>query len=135
MKYTTGKKEAIVAFLSENCEKSFSLEEIAERITPDGKGKSTVYRLVAELVDTGDIKRLSDAKTRHCTYQYVGREECHSHLHLKCRDCGKLIHLNDKISSELTCALRTAGGFALDEGCIFYGKCISCAPHGHTHKD
>ena len=97
MKYTTGKKEAIIAFLSENSAKAFTLEEIAAAITPDGKGRSTVYRIVAELLEEGKVHRYSDGKTRHCTYQYTGTE-CHSHLHLKCRECGKLIHLTDKVS-------------------------------------
>ena len=48
MKYNTGKKKQIIELLSENAQTSLTLEEISERVAPDGKGKSTVYRIVSE---------------------------------------------------------------------------------------
>ena len=128
MKYSTGKREQILAFLSENADRSFALFDLAERVTDGGKGKSTVYRIVSELLSEGKIRRLSDGKTRHCTYQYIGNEECHSHLHLKCRDCGQLIHLNDDISHKFSDSVLSFGGFTLEEGCLLFGKCKSCNP-------
>ena len=127
MKYNTGKRERIIRFLRINSEKSFTLEEITMNIVPDGNGKSTVYRIVSELVASGKLKRLSDGKTRHCTYQYVGDENCISHLHLKCRDCGKLIHLRDEISREFASTLLSEGGFMLDAGAMLFGKCADCS--------
>lgn len=126
MKYNTGKKKQILDFLSANAHSAFTLEEIAESIAPDGKGKSTVYRIVSELVEDAVVKRISDGKTRHCSYQYVGSSECKSHLHLKCRDCGKLIHLDKGVSESFASALRESGGFMLEDGCILFGKCTRC---------
>ncbi|MBQ9070014.1 MAG: transcriptional repressor [Clostridia bacterium] len=126
MKYNTGKREQILSFLSENSHRSFELCEIALAITHDGHGTSTVYRIVSELLSEGKVRRLSDGKTRHCTYQYIGSEECHSHLHLKCRDCGKLIHLDEEISHEFCDSVLSIGGFTLESGCMLFGKCESC---------
>ena len=126
MKYNTGKKKQITDLLSLNSQSSFTLEEIVERVAPDGKGKSTVYRVVSELVEEAVVKRISDGKTRHCSYQYIGKGECKSHLHLKCRDCGKLIHLDKKISDTFTEALRESDGFTLEYGCMLFGKCEEC---------
>ena len=142
MKYNTGKRERIIKFLRINSAKAFTLEEISSQIVPDGNGKSTVYRIVSELVYEGKLKRLSDGKTRHCTYQYVGDEACVSHLHLKCRDCGKLIHLCDELSREFANALLSEDGFMLDAGAMLFGKCANCSlqkspkhigSHEHCH--
>ena len=142
MKYNTGKKKQIIDFLSENSSSAFTLEEISDFVAPDGKGKSTVYRIVSELVEESAVKRISDGKTRHCSYQYIGTGECKSHLHLKCRDCGKLIHLNQKISDTFTEALRESDGFTLEYGCMLFGKCDACKDcenethnlHNHSHN-
>ena len=126
MKYNTGKKEAITALLKNNSLKSFSLVEICDAIAQDGKGQSTVYRLVSELVEAGAVRKISDEKTRHCTYQYVGGAECKSHLHLKCRECGRLIHLEKALSSKLLSEVYDAGGFLIESGCMLFGKCREC---------
>ena len=125
MKYITGNREQILDLLSKNDDRSFTIEEIVNCVTSDGKGKSTVYRIVSELTVSGCIKRLSDGATRHCTYQYVGDHECLAHLHLKCRDCGKLIHLDDGISHEFCDALLSCG-FSVEEGSMLFGKCQKC---------
>ena len=134
MKYNTGKKKQITDFLSENAHTAFTLEEISETVAPDGKGKSTVYRIVSELVEAAVVKRISDGKTRHCSYQYIGSCECKSHLHLKCRDCGKLIHLDRNTSENLTAALRENGGFTLEYGCMLFGKCERCEGDENIQK-
>ena len=132
MKYNTGKRKQIIEFLSENSHRAFTLEEISEKVVPDGKGKSTVYRIVSELLEDAVVKRISDGKTRHCSYQYIGSCECQSHLHLKCRDCGKLIHLNKDISESFTEVLRKSGGFTLEHGCMLFGKCESCEAYNEA---
>jgi Fur family ferric uptake transcriptional regulator len=130
MKYTTGKRQRIIDFLSENRERAFTLEEISAALTEDGKGKSTVYRLVSDLVCEEKITRISDGRTRRITYQYVGTESCHAHLHLKCKGCGKLVHLDDEVSEKLGQAVLSVGEFFLDEGALLFGKCKECAEVG-----
>ena len=127
MGYTTGKRERIIDFMSRNKDRAFALEEICDATTDGGKGKSTVYRLVSELVGEGRLTRLSDGRTRHCTYQYVGTEACHGHLHLKCKGCGRLVHLDEKVSEKLEATVLKAGGFLIDEGALLFGKCEKCA--------
>ena len=127
MGYTTGKRKMIIDFLSENRERAYTLEEICAHLTDEGKGKSTVYRLVSELVAEERIARISDGRTRHCTYQYVGGEACHSHLHLRCKGCGKLVHLDKTVSERFERTVRMLGGFLIDEGAFLLGTCESCA--------
>ena len=126
MGYTMGKRERIIGFLSNNHDRSFTLEEICSELTEDGKGKSTVYRLVSELVGEGRITRISDGRTRHCTYQYVGGEHCHTHLHLKCKGCGRLMHLDEEVSASFEKTVELLGGFHIDDGAFLFGTCRDC---------
>ena len=127
MGYMTGNKERILGFLLENANSSYTLEQICAALTTDGKGKSTVYRIVSRLVAEGCVRRLSDGKTRHCTYQYVGGEHCHHHLHLKCKGCGRLVHLGEGESRRFERVLLDIGGFVIEEGTLLFGTCKECA--------
>ena len=130
MGYTTGKRQKIIDFMSENRDITYTLEQICDALTDAGKGKSTVYRLVSELVAEGRLTRISDGRTRHCTYQYVGEDACHGHLHLKCKGCGRLVHLDERVSHSLEQTVLKVGGFVIDGGALLLGTCEKCAEVG-----
>ena len=130
--YITKQKKTLLDFLSLHSERSFTVEELTEGIrlkSNDGRavGKSTVYRLIAKLVDDGILRRISDGKTRKVTYQYIGGGSCSEHLHLKCKDCGILIHLDDVTSHILEKRIYNTEGFTLDGGALIYGRCEACS--------
>lgn len=126
MTYKTGKREKIISWLKERKEGAYSLEEICNAVT-DGSGRSTVYRLVSELVREGTLRRLADGKSRHVTYQYVGDSHCKEHLHLKCMECGRLIHLDAECSRNVGQALMQTEKFTIDTEAFLYGKCADCS--------
>ncbi len=126
MTYRTEKKEALLNFFRNAGDRTYTVEEICEQILIDGKGKSTVYRLVSALVESGALRRISDAKSRHVTYQYIRFGHCSEHLHLKCKECGELIHLDDDISHLFEEKILKLKGFALDDGALLYGRCNKC---------
>lgn len=130
MIYNTEKRKEIKALISRNADKAFSIEEICERISPDGKGKSTVYRIVSSLVEEGEIRRISDADSRRTAYQYLGGGKCSGHLHLKCKSCGRLIHLDEETSSDLWEKIHSSRGFEIDVGATIFGKCTACTAGG-----
>lgn len=105
---------------------AFSADEITHALSPDGSGRSSYYRIISKMVDEGILRRISDPKGRHTTYQYLGGEHCSEHLHLKCNGCGRLIHLDHKASRELVSTLFAIGGFALDESSMLFGRCELC---------
>ena len=125
MAYITGKREKIIEYMRENSDRAFSLEEICEGVLDGTHGRSTVYRLVSELAESGIIKRLADGKTRHTTYQYLDKR-CFEHLHLKCRECGRLVHLDAKISQDFKDKLSLGLGFSLDGATLLFGRCNAC---------
>ncbi len=126
MSYNTEKRNLLIEFLKENSQHSYTVNELCERILPDGRAKSTLYRLVSKLCEEGYLKKLFSADNRRTSYQYMDRVLCHEHLHLKCKDCGKLIHLDKKISLCFEYELLSKQGFELDGGEMIYGRCNSC---------
>lgn len=126
MTYNTEKKSEILEFFSKGGGQAFSAEDICSAILKDGRGKSTVYRLISKLVDQGTLRRIADGKTRHVTYQLVNAGSCAEHLHLKCKDCGKLIHLDERTSHSLEISIFKTKGFTIDDGALLYGTCESC---------
>ncbi len=126
MIYNTEKRTKLIEFLSENSKNAYTAEQICKNILADERGKSTVYRIISKLVDDGLLHRISDAKTRRITYQYIGSRGCSEHLHLKCTGCGKLIHLDDTTSHILEKRIFKSEGFALDCGAMIFGKCEGC---------
>lgn len=126
MSYKTGKRELIIDFLTKNRSRSYTLAQICDAVAQDGKGQSTVYRLVSDLTECGYIRRISEGNTRHCTYQYVGGADCRGHLHIKCKECGRLFHLDDCLSAELRDRVMGEVGFALDFGELLFGRCRDC---------
>lgn len=126
MNYKTGKKSEVIAFLRERGG-AFTIEQICDSVAEGGSGRSTVYRLVSELVASGEVRRISDGRTRHCTYQYVGGEDCRGHLHLKCKGCGRLIHLDEGTTADLERTLLAREGFSIDISELLLGRCVECA--------
>ena len=126
MTYNTKQKERIIAFFRDNADKSFTADELISEICDGGSGKSTVYRIIASLCEGGMLRKTQDGDNGKCSYQLIDCHSCHSHLHLKCRDCGKLVHLEGAVSRELERALRETQGFELDESTMIYGRCESC---------
>ena len=127
MTYDTGREQALLSLLRNSGEKGLSLSEISAHLTPDGKGKSTIFRLLAALVERGTVRKLPDGQGRHFIYQYTEAAHCRSHLHLKCMGCGKLIHLDEKISDDLLGKVRACSDFAVDEEeTVLFGACAAC---------
>ncbi len=125
MKYNTKRREEILSFLRENKDRAYSAEEIMEAVLTDGSGESTAYRMLKQLVEEGCVRKISDTATRRRAYQYIG-ESCHCHLHLKCKGCGRLVHLDEEISEKLCSIIRSAGGFDVDAGEMLFGRCDAC---------
>lgn len=133
--YLTEQKKMLVDILEKDKDKELSIEQIIEELRSeykkDAPGKSTVYRLITKMVDEGKIRRLPKGKGRKFVYQLIESEHCHSHLHLKCVDCGRLIHLEKRLTEELTERVRAEKDFfVIEENTVLFGRCSSCGNGG-----
>ena len=127
MTYKTKRKEEVFKFFLQHKEESLSLKDVCLALAKDGEGESSVYRIVAALCKDGVIRKITDPKSRHCKYQFVGGGGCTNHLHLKCNSCGKLIHLDSEKSKALKQNVLSLGGFKLDGASFLFGECLACA--------
>lgn len=128
--YQTKPRRQLLTFLAENPDKSYTAEEIAaalsERHGADAPGKSTVYRLVGKLLQEQEIRRFEPEGSHRSYYQRAGCTG-HDHLHLKCTDCGRLIHMKETASARLQRAILLESGFAVDEHqTVIFGRCNAC---------
>ena len=129
--YNTEQKKILTSFLRQNRERAYTIEELISALDKlygnEAPAKSTVYRLIHNLVDEGQVRRLVKGHGRKFVYQAVMSDSCRCHLHMRCISCGKLFHLDEQLSDELLLKVRDLCGFAVsEEETILLGKCLSC---------
>ena len=130
--YQTEQKKLLLAYLSRHADEAFSSADLAKTLGECGVGKSTVYRLIAQLCEEGVLRRFSRAGGG-LAYQYLGSDGCTGHLHLRCTACGHVTHLADAAASPLGALLENEYGFCLNEGrTVLLGICADCRKTGET---
>lgn len=126
MAYNTEQKKSILDFLSRFPDSQFTADEIAQALSGE-VGKSTAYRQLTALAESGGVRRYVADGSRKAMYQALGSAHCDSHLHLKCVSCGKLIHMSDGISERLVTMIKNNSDFAVDEtDTVLLGRCSRC---------
>lgn len=126
MKYNTEKKKEILNIFAESPDRAYTAEEISAVLCPDGAGKSSVYRIISDFERSGEIRRIPNTESRQGLFQYMRGGGCSEHLHLKCLDCGRLIHLDHLTTCELESKVLSSLGFEIDDGSMLFGKCSVC---------
>lgn len=125
--YKTKQRDEILCFLMENKDCCFSAREISEHVTA---GEATVFRTLAVLVRENRIRKFSRGGSGRgeCSYyQYQTADACTSHIHLKCEDCGKLLHMDCDFMNEISRHFSKDHGFFMDCGkTVIYGRCTDC---------
>lgn len=142
MGYQTEQKKVLLEYLSQHSDQAFSIDELAEEMQADAElssvpGKSTLYRLMFQLVEEGRVKRFAKGHSRHFLYQMVSCPHCTEHLHLRCTVCGKLYHMEDQESAQIVRTILERHHFAVDGAdAVLPGCCEECQPHrqeDHPH--
>lgn len=126
-KYNTKQKELILSCLISNREKSITVNEISNYLNSKNTsvGITTIYRYLESLEKEGKIKKFNESITSK--YQYIDKLNCQHHYHLKCNNCGKLIHLECDEINELNSHIIKEHGFKMDNNkTIIYGVCSEC---------
>ena len=130
--YQTAQKKKLTDFMMKHQEKSFSVEELCaemerEYINEEIPGKSTVYRLIQQMVEEGTVKRMMKEHSRKFVYQIAGGAHCSSHLHMKCMDCGRILHMDDDETLKIMAEVMMKNNFKVDERqTMLIGKCGDC---------
>lgn len=138
-KYKTKQKELIFKFLVDNKNRHVTVDEIIEytRKVDSPVGKTTAYRYMDELEQSGIIRKYIIEKGICACYQYIDKDqECHNHFHLKCKVCGELYHLDCSFLNNVKMHLYDDHGFEIDSSkTVFYGTCKKClSKKGGNHE-
>ena len=127
MTYNTEQRTALLSFLTENPDKTFSAKEIAQALAGKNISKSSVYRNLSELEAENKIKRVTKAGSKESFYQFFDNSECKNHIHLSCTKCGKIFHLESKQTEKLVSEVEEADGFEISRSeTTLYGVCKEC---------
>ncbi len=127
--YRTEQKKILLDFLKENSENSYTIEEIIKELS-DKEGnipaKSTVYRLMTRLVEEKTVLRTAGSG-RQFLYRIIADNHCRNHLHLQCTECGKILHLDERLSDSLLRRVESAKDFSVsEEDTVLMGRCANC---------
>lgn len=128
--YMTKQRLQVLECMTLNREKHMTADEIREDLKKFGVeiGKSTVYRTLERLIEEGKVRKyISDEGTSAC-YQYIDENgSCVSHFHLKCTQCGRLIHLECDYLKDIERHVFEHHKFTVDNTkTVLYGICGEC---------
>jgi Fur family ferric uptake transcriptional regulator len=134
-RYATRQGAAILSYIQQHQGSHVTAAQIIKHFEGGeaGIGRTTVYRQLEKLVQAGKVRKFSLDENNGAVFQYVG--ECgHNgeHLHLKCEDCGLLIHVDKAMTPRLAKGMLAGYNFELDtKRTVIYGHCQSC----HDNQD
>lgn len=128
--YNTKTRKYILEYLQAKKGKTVTASEIYNYLI--GMEKSinlaTIYRYLKKLVADNYVIKYVDSKGEKSVYQFIGdANTCSEHLHLKCINCGQLIHLDCTFMNEFDNHIKREHNFNINyEGNILYGMCSNC---------
>lgn len=135
--YNTRQKRDMLAFLTGNNMKHYTLDELTREMHENGiiAGKTTVYRFMEGLAEQGRVRKYQNDNGSF--YQYIDNDDhCDSHLHLMCRECGALYHVDCDLVGTLVSHIRDDHGFALDaRRTMLVGVCRECTAQMKEEAD
>lgn len=131
MTYKTKQSQEILSCLKYYGGSHVNVPMISKYLDEQGSsvGVATIYRHLEKMEKDGIVRKyILDGKAGAC-FQYVGDEHCcHQHYHLKCEECGELIHLQCDALDSIEAHILQDHGFAVNPlKTVFYGVCEKCA--------
>ena len=124
-KYKTGQRKLIEEYLINNKDKFVSSDDILEYMKSHSQvvGLTTIYRYLKLLEENNSVR--TEVKNHTKYYQFIS-DECNNHFHLKCKNCGKIIHLHCEEFEKVSNHIMEEHKFKLDCNTIIYGMCEKC---------
>lgn len=131
MAYRTKQGDMILECLKSQGSRHMTVEDILAALKDKGAsvGQTTVYRHLDRLVREGIAVRYAGTGGRGACYQYVGcGDDGHTHYHLVCCGCGRMIHMECGYMDEVTAHLLEHHQFCVDRfRTVISGLCRQCA--------
>lgn len=117
-------------FLKTRQDKTVTVRDIAEHMRSINcpVNVTTIYRYLDKLEKDGNLMKYTGEKGDKAAYQYVERgHRCDEHLHLKCTECGSVIHLDCRFMNQIAEHIEKDHSFHLQcRNSVLYGLCGKC---------
>ena len=130
-KYKTKIGCAIEHYLDGQEERSFCAGDVSRYLEQQGisANTATIYRNLDQLVEEAVLVRFKTANADTHLYRVAGTMPgCREHLHLQCRRCGKIQHVDCGLMREINDRLHSEYGFDLEcEISTLSGICADCS--------
>ena len=127
--YRTKQRQAILEYMMANSDAHMTVDAVFDALRQSGAsvGKTTVYRHMEKLVAAGVVRKYHIEGGTCACYQYQSGEQCSEHFHLKCLQCGKLIHLDCEFMHGIDTHILKHHGFRINNTrTVLYGICSGC---------
>ena len=127
--YKTKVSQKILEYIQENSERGFNASEIYAYLTKEEiqVNLATIYRNLDKLAENKLITKFKASSSDSVMYRYAGNRRCQEHLHMQCRVCGRIYHLEGDFMNEIAVYLRDKFGFELEcEASSLGGICKNC---------
>lgn len=127
--YKTKVSQKILEYIQENSERGFNASEIYAYLTKEEiqVNLATIYRNLDKLAENKLITKFKASSSDSGMYRYAGNRRCQEHLHMQCRVCGRIYHLEGDFMNEIAVYLRDKFGFELEcEASSLGGICKDC---------
>lgn len=137
--YVTKRREQILRFLAANEDREVGVNEINDFLATQSlqANVSTIYRYLNRLAIRGVVLKRVYGRNGQAAFQYIGgKRGCCSHLHLKCKKCGRILHLDCVYMQDVLKHLKTDHGFIVDcPNSFLTGLCKECAEEEQAWLD
>ena len=128
--YRTRCKDIIMSYIEAHRNERFSAADITDYIDKSGAkiNLTTIYRNLDKLTAEGKLIKTKNPSNDCAFYQFAEKDSrCDGHLHIQCKVCGRVVHLNDKYMSDVYGYLMKEQGFRLDfRESVLVGVCNRC---------
>jgi len=122
--------QIIEEFVKKNPEQIFCASQIRDYVKNEGKkmDNATIYRSLDRMVEDKRLMSFRPDDEDCVFYQYVAEEtHCHEHFHVRCRKCGRVIHLDDEFADCFMSEIEKKYGFLVcTEASSISGLCEKC---------
>ncbi len=128
--YQTRQKAQILAYFQAHAAAHLTAAELVQALAENGTpiGSATVYRTLERLEAEGQVRRYTLDERGGACWQYAGQQQCQSHFHLKCIECGALFHVDCEYLQGISAHILAHHGFTVDHSrTVFYGLCEHCS--------
>lgn len=128
--YRTKSRKDMIEYMELQKDKRFCALDVYSYLEENGKkvNLATIYRNLEKMTETGLLLKYKSPEDGSCMYQYVATQNtCHTHLHMHCGKCGKIVHLECDFMEEIRKHIKEHHGFYLEcQNSTLNGLCKEC---------